>query len=150
MMGTKRLQLYHLDEPTTYLDINTVRITKALAVLVTIFLGFKPVGGIAETLNQKQIAIKQQLQKIPVGKAIEVRLLQKEKPKIKGKLLAVGEESLKVRISRSGKFSDEEIAFSNVESVKKPGIRRIYKILIAAGAAGTVAAIASTRGSRST
>ena len=147
-MAAKRLELCNVDKLAGFLNIRTISIAKVLAALSILFFGFRPVGVIAQTLDKKQAAIRQQLGKIPMGKVIEVRLLQKGRPRVRGKLLAVDEESFKILTSHSGQLSDEEIAFSKVESVRRPGMRRVYKILISVGAVVAVAiAIASTRGS---
>jgi hypothetical protein len=123
-------------------------VTEALVVLIFL-LGFRLIDASAQTLDPKQAAIRHQLSKIPTGKSVEVRFLRKEKPTITGKLLAIGEESFKIRTTRSGKFFDEEIVFSAVDSLKKRGMPRMYKVLISAGAvAGAGIAIAATRSSK--
>jgi hypothetical protein len=96
-MRIKQLELNGMDAPVVFQDIHAISIAKALAVLVVFVFGFRPMGGFAQTLDEKQAAIKQQLGKIPMGKAIEVRLLQKGRPKITGILLAVEEDSFKIK-----------------------------------------------------
>jgi hypothetical protein len=134
---------------TEFVDFCRVSKMSPLAVLVISLLGFFSINGAAQTIDQKQTALKEQMKKIPAGKAIEVRFLRKEKPQITGKLLEVDEESFKIQTSRPGKASTEEVAFNTVRSVNKRGMRRIYKVLIgAAAAAGAGIAVASTRSSR--
>jgi len=102
---------------------------KATAVLLIIVLISQPFS----TATQTQTAIKEQLDEIPIGKTIEVRLLRKDNNKIKGKLMSVSSESFEVQTVQSGKESTEKIAFADVKSVKeKRGMTTTKKVLIVA------------------
>lgn len=90
---------------------------KTISVLLMVVLVYQPVSAIAQT----QSDIKAQLDKIPIGKNIEVRLLREDNNKIKGKLVSVANDSFEVQTAKSGKISNETIAFADVKSVKKSG-----------------------------
>ncbi len=96
------------------------------------------------------MSIKAQLDKIPIGKAIEVKLLRGDGGEVKGKLMSVTGESFEVQTVRSGKISTEKIAFADVKSVKKRGMRGPYKALIIVGAVlgacGVITLIALSHG----
>ncbi len=62
---------------------------------------------------------------------MEVRLRQKGSEKIAGKLGPVTDEGFEVQTVKSGKVSNEKVAFADVNSVKeKRGMSRGHKILL--------------------
>jgi hypothetical protein len=106
-----------------------MRIMNAVAVLLMVVLVSQPISAVAQT----QTAIKAQLDKIPIGKKVEVKLLRKDNNKIKGKLMSVSSESFEVQTTQSGKELTEKIAFTDVKSVKKSGMSTTKKVLIVTG-----------------
>lgn len=116
---------------------------KAVVVLLILVLIGQSFSAIAQTAEERNAAVKKQLDKIPIGKAIEVKLLSEDGGKIKGKLVSVADEYFEVQSVQSGKISTEKIAFADVKSVKKRGMNVWIKvgiiwaaILIALAASG--------------
>jgi len=105
---------------------------KTVAVLLMVLLVYQPVSAIAQT----QSDIKAQLDKIPIGKNIEVRLLREDDNKIKGKLVSVANDSFEVQTMKSGKTSNETIAFTDVKSVKKSAAKTPVWVIVGLIAAG--------------
>jgi len=103
---------------------------KAIAVLLMVVLVCQRFSAAAQKPEESKATIKAQLDRIPIGKAIEVTLLREDSSRIKGKLMSVIDESFEVQTVQSGKISTADIAFSDVESVKKSGMRQLYKVLI--------------------
>ena len=97
---------------------------ETIVVLLMVVLVSQPLCAAAQT----QAAIKENFDKIPIGKTIEVKLLRKDNNKIKGKLMLIGSESFEVQTVQSGKESTEKIAFADVKSVKKSGMNKGAKI----------------------
>jgi hypothetical protein len=97
---------------------------KTMVVLLMVVLISQPFCAVAQT----QATIKEKLDKIPIGKTIEVKLLRKGNNKIKGKLMVIESESFEVQTVQSGKESTEKIAFADVKSVKKSGMNKGARI----------------------
>ncbi len=117
---------------------------KAIAVLLILAIGLGPFDAVAQTPQENKVAVKEQLGKIPLGSVIEVKLLHKGSDKITGKLVSVADESFEIQTTRSGKLSNEKIAFGMVKSVKKRGMRTLYKALIWTGVVAAGVAIAGS------
>ena len=92
---------------------------KATAFLLIVVLAGRPFGAAAQTAGEKIATIKEQVVMIPTGSIIEVKLLQKGGSKIKGKLGSVTDESFVVQSVKSGKVTNEKVAFADVKSVKE-------------------------------
>jgi hypothetical protein len=114
---------------------------KIMAVLLIVVLLGQYSGAATQTPEARKAAIKEQLKKIPMGKVIEVRLLQNGRSKIRGALLAIASESFEIQRVESGNVSKETIAIADVMSVKKTGMRKLYWALIVTGAAAVVIAV---------
>jgi hypothetical protein len=112
--------------------------TKPIAVLLVVVLAFEPVAAMSQTPKEK-------LGKIPIGKVIEVKLLEKGSEKITGKLLSVSDESFEIQTTRSGNVSNEKISLNTVKSVKKRGMRKAYKALIWIGVVSVISNIAAAK-----
>jgi hypothetical protein len=106
---------------------------KAMAVLLMFVLVCQPLIAQAQTVDENQAALKARLDQIPIGKTIEVKLLQKGNSKIKGKLISVSDDGFEIQTVKADTLSRERIAFSDVKSVKKSGMRTGTKILIGVG-----------------
>jgi hypothetical protein len=102
---------------------------KAMTGLLIVVLIGQPFNAAAQT----QTSIKEQLDKIPIGKTIEVRLLREDNYKIKGKLISISSESFEVQTKQPTKESTEKIAFTDVKSVKASGMSTGKKIAIGVG-----------------
>jgi hypothetical protein len=63
--------------------------------------------------------------------------------------MSVRDEAFEVQTEQSGKVSTEKITFADVKSVKKPGMRRLYKVLIVVGVVFTGIGIAMGASGRS-
>ena len=108
--------------------------TKVIAVLLVVVFVFGPVAAMAENPKEK-------LAEIPIGKVVEVKLLEKGSKKITGKLLSVSEKSFEIQTAQSGSMSIEKISYDTVKSIKKRGMRRVYKALIWYGVGSAVVLI---------
>lgn len=75
--------------------------------------------------------LRQQLATIPPGTVVEVSLRQKGSEKIAGKLGPVTGDGFEVQTVKSGKLSNQKVAFADVKSVKeKRGMSRGRKVLL--------------------
>jgi hypothetical protein len=106
---------------------------KAIAVFLIGVLVSQPFIATAQTPEETRAAIKEQVVVIPSGKIIEVELLQKGGDKIKGKLISVADEGFVIQSASSGKIFTQNVAFSEVKSVKKIGMSVGKKMLIGVG-----------------
>jgi hypothetical protein len=109
--------------------------TKIIAVLLMVVFGGQYSSAAVQTPEARKAAVKEELAKIPIGKVVEVKLLKDEGRKIKGRLLSVESESFEIQRPGSGSAAKETIAIADVESVRKPGMRKLYWVLITSGAA---------------
>jgi len=100
--------------------------TKPIAVLLAIVITLGPLPAMAQSPKEK-------LAEIPVGKVVEVKLLEKGSKKITGKLLSISEESFEIQTGQSGSVSSEKILYAAVKSVKKKGMSAGRKALIWTG-----------------
>ena len=105
---------------------------KVMAVLLIVVLVTQPFSSVAQTSNEKKVAIKDQVIAIPTGSMIEVKLLQKGASKIKGMLRSVTDEGFEVQNMKSGEIS--KVAFADVKSVQeKHGMSTRTTVLIVVG-----------------
>ncbi len=121
-----------------------MRRMKSIAVLVIVVLMGQPLNAMTQSPREDKASVKARLEKIPIGNSIEVKLLRSNSVKIKGKLMSVTGESFELQTVQSGKASTEKIAFADVESVKKSGMRLRYKVLIIVGVVYAAIAILLT------
>jgi hypothetical protein len=78
--------------------------------------------------------LKQKVLLIPVGSIVEVKLKQKDRGKFTGRLGSVTDENFEVQIVISGKISNENLRFVDVDSVKeRKKMSLSTKILIGLG-----------------
>jgi hypothetical protein len=70
---------------------------KAIAILLVVTLAFEPVAAMAKTSKQDKRVSREQLDEIPIGKVVEVKLLEKRSKKITGMLLFVSVESFEIQ-----------------------------------------------------
>jgi hypothetical protein len=78
--------------------------------------------------SQEAARMQEQLLEIPIGKRIEVLLLNGEK--VRGRLLDATEQGFTLSL---GNDTNREFNFDEVASVRKLGMRRVNKILIVVG-----------------
>jgi hypothetical protein len=117
--------------------------TKLTAVMLMVVLLSQTFSLAAQTAGEKMAAIKEKVAGIPVGSNIEVKFLQKDSSKVKGKLRSVSDDGFEVQLTKLDKI--EKIAFADVQSVKRP-MRKLYKVLIGVGVwIGVTLAIAAAR-----
>ena len=114
---------------------------KSLAVLLTVIFVYQPLCVTAQPMMENQASIKAQLEKLSIGKTVEVKLLRNDAGKIQGKLISIESDSFEIQRAQSGKVTLEKIPFSDVKSVKKRGMPLRYKILIGVGVYVVVATI---------
>lgn len=78
--------------------------------------------------------LKQKVLHFPAGSLVEVKLKQKGRGKVTGRLGSVTEEGFEVQTVISGKISNEDVRFVDVDSVKeKKKMSLSTKILIGVG-----------------
>jgi hypothetical protein len=119
------LQLSEVVTAACRLDRETIpaAYSEAIAVLLVFVLVLGPVAAMAQTPKEK-------LNKIPIGKVVEVKLLEKGSNKITGKLLSVSDEYFEIQTAQSGSISTQKISYDRVKSLKQRGMHRGYKALI--------------------
>jgi hypothetical protein len=109
-----------------------------VAVLVSIayLLVSNPAFASANSIQkatESQTSLKQQVPMIPTGGIIEVKLLQKGRKRITGKLGSVTDEGFEVQTVRSGNVVSEKIAFADVKSVKEKRGMSVTRALVVTG-----------------
>jgi uncharacterized membrane protein YedE/YeeE len=106
---------------------------KAMAGLLIVMLAGQSFTTAAQMRQENKAKIKEQAAAFPVGTKIEVKPMPEGSKRIVGRLVSITDEAFEVQTEQSGKVSTEKIAFADVKSVKKSGMRRLYKVLIIVG-----------------
>jgi hypothetical protein len=113
--------------------------------LILVLAGLNTPVLAAERSPASASGLRRQLLSIPAGKNIEVKLKQEGSKKVTGELGPVTNDGFEIQTVKSGVVSSEKIAFADVESVKKRGMRLAFKVLIVVAAALAVGAVVIER-----
>jgi preprotein translocase subunit SecF len=85
----------------------------------------------AQTQTAQTTRLKEQVLRIPAGSQIEVRLNNKQKQR--GRLGEIRDEEFAMQTMKAGKMEVQNVAFSEVNSVKQVGKHTTRNILIGVG-----------------
>jgi len=86
-------------------------------------------GGDAQASNQAKPSVKEAALAIQAGQQVEVRTKNKEK--VVGKLGAVTNDTLEVRVTNAGKEESRQLNFADVKSIKEKHSQKTLYITLA-------------------
>lgn len=119
-------------------------IALGMAALLNASMAQAAMGDTAERALAEQ-NFQEQVVKMPAGTVVEVKYLEKGSKKLVGRLGPVTDTGFEVQVAGDGKVTNEEVAFSEVKSLKaKKGMHPVTKGVIIGGVAfGVLVAVSA-------